>query len=228
MTAVAPAPGRASSARLARLAGRLVAGAAVDHRWPGAMLVIADDRPWWRQSFTTDAGTLHAATTGPRPTARPVGAAGLRATRCSSRPDGGDDRDGDRRARCPGCVSRLDAAEPLAPPRHPQRRHQLLRHRPRLRLRGDARRLRHGDARRSSASRPRRAPRRPRASYWGLVLAYEYSNVPLFVLLSLPAMSAAARRVVGSRAGVGGDADPVLAATSAGRSCGRSCWPTGC
>ena len=27
------------------------------------------------------------------------------------------------------------------------------------------------------------------ASFWGLVLAYEYSNVPLFVLLSLPAMS---------------------------------------
>lgn len=29
----------------------------------------------------------------------------------------------------------------------------------------------------------------PQASFWGLVLAYEYSNVPLFVLLSLPAMS---------------------------------------
>lgn len=27
------------------------------------------------------------------------------------------------------------------------------------------------------------------SSFWGLVLAYEYSNVPLFVLLSLPAMS---------------------------------------
>ena len=29
----------------------------------------------------------------------------------------------------------------------------------------------------------------PQASFWGLVMAYEYSNVPLFVLLSLPAMS---------------------------------------
>lgn len=29
----------------------------------------------------------------------------------------------------------------------------------------------------------------PQASFWGLVLAYEYSNVPLFVLLSLPAMA---------------------------------------
>ena len=27
------------------------------------------------------------------------------------------------------------------------------------------------------------------SSFWGLVMAYEYSNVPLFVLLSLPAMS---------------------------------------
>ena len=27
------------------------------------------------------------------------------------------------------------------------------------------------------------------SSFWGLVLAYEYSNVPLFVLLSLPAMN---------------------------------------
>lgn len=29
----------------------------------------------------------------------------------------------------------------------------------------------------------------PQASFWGLLMAYEYSNVPLFVLLSLPAMS---------------------------------------